>query len=227
MTDHKTTLELPSEVPIVPVPEHVLLPGFPQPYPVFESRYMAMLGDLAKLRTEDRWVAVPRMVSRYGAHYRGKPEFYATATIGRVVQARRTGDGHAEMTIMGEARVHLDEVPSDRPYRKASARLIPDAPCSPAEERLQLDRLLQASVDLMNVLGPLAQGLDALLKDRTEPGRLLYRVASVLIHDPDRRMPLLEELKLSTRVDVVLDAMTDLMTMAAHSPLKLKDPAAA
>ena len=128
---------------------------------------------------------------------------------------------------MGHSRVHLDEVRSARPYRKAAVSLIADVGSTPDQDRAQLGRVIQASVDLMTVLGPMAQGLDALLKDKAEPGRLLYRLATVLIHDPDRRFSLLVERSFEVRVDIVLDAMTDLMTMAAHSPLKLKDPAAA
>ena len=85
MNGRSNLSEIPQEVPLFPVPEHVLLPGFPQPYPIFESRYMVMLGDLAKLRIKDRWIAVPRMVASYGSHYRGRPQCHSLAVLGQVV----------------------------------------------------------------------------------------------------------------------------------------------
>ena len=218
---------IPQDIPLFPVPEHVLLPGFPQPYPVFESRYMVLLGELGRLRAKDRWIAVPRMVARHGSHYRGRPEFHPVATLGRVVGVRHIREQHVEMTVMGCARVRLEEVKSDKPYRKSRCELIPDLPCPDEEIQRQVERLLQASVDLMNVLGPLAKGLEGLLEKRSEPRMLLYRLATVLLSDPDRRQALLEELSFHKRVDVVLDAMTDLMTTAVVSPLPKKDLAAA
>lgn len=214
-----TRAVVPQQVAIMPIPEQVLFPGFPQPFPVFEGRYMAMLADLVKVRPEERWVAVPQMRSAYGNHYRGRPAFHAITTIGRVVGARQMGEGHAEMTVMGVTRVQLVEVQSQHPYRMASCEVVSDIEQPPERVRTEVERLIQASVDLMTTLGPLAEGLEGLLRDREDPQALVYRLASVLIHEPERRRALLEDLSLPRRVDTILDAMTDLMSMAAMASI--------
>jgi len=128
--------------PMFPLPGFFLCPGTAVPLHIFEERYRAMIDDLldshgrlvmASIRAED----VPDMA--------GAPPVFEVGGLGEIVQHRRIDDGRYLITLAGLARVRVDEVESDRPYRQVAVEVLPDEP-EPAESDAEAirPRLLDA-----------------------------------------------------------------------------------
>ena len=67
------SLPLPSTVPIFPLGNHVLLPGLPMPYRLFEPRYLALGQMLLGLPTQARWLCIPCLTGNWQASYHEAP----------------------------------------------------------------------------------------------------------------------------------------------------------
>jgi Lon protease-like protein len=145
-------------VPVFPLPNVVLFPHTMLPLHIFEPRYRQMVEDA--LQGEKR-IAVA-IVNAGGREPDVPPSFHAVAGVGRIVRYTRLSDGRYTIALSGDARVTLEEVASERLYRKARVHAFPE----------DLDWLSRraASGVLREVLA-MGAGL-GLLGDRKAPARL-------------------------------------------------------
>lgn len=110
-------------VPMFPLPGAFLFPHQVLPLHVFEDRYRQMVRDL--LDGPGRLVIVTTQLgeSETSVHV---PEVVGVAGLGEIMRHEQLTDGRFLIWVLGLARVRIDEVPSDRPYRRAQ--------CSPFRE---------------------------------------------------------------------------------------------
>jgi Lon protease-like protein len=114
----------PSIAPMFPLPAVFLFPGQILPLHIFEPRYLQMVADclgivMATLRED----APPD--PRYG------PQVQPVGGIGEIGQHRKLEGGRYLIILLGLSRVAIEEVESDRMYRKA--RFVPLIETSPPE----------------------------------------------------------------------------------------------
>ena len=114
-----------------PLPGVFLFPGQLMPLHIFEPRYRQMVEDsldgpgqivLATVRESDR----PGLS--------GNPPIVPIAGLGEIARHERLDDGRFLVWLAGVARVRVDEVESERLYRRASVERLVDAPASVADE---------------------------------------------------------------------------------------------
>lgn len=216
-----TTSGLPNEVPLFPLPDHVLLPGSPAPYRVFEPRYLAMIEDLLAEPEDERWIAVPRLEAGWQADYHASPAFHPIATVGRVTTCEPMPGGHWYALVEGVARVRLHERPARGPYRIARVEPIADLPVGAAERR-RLERLLetcfQAVFALTRLLGTSAEdlALAASTPALPDPSLLLDRLATCAMDRADDRQAVLDEPSLLVRAERVVEALSGLVVLASR-----------
>ncbi|MGM0578555.1 MAG: LON peptidase substrate-binding domain-containing protein [Myxococcota bacterium] len=217
-TPGPATETLPREVPLFPLPDHVLLPGVESPYRVFEPRYRALLQDLADAPEGDRWISVPRLAPGWKRDYHGAPPFHDVAAIGRLGRCECLDDGHWFITVQGVARGRLVERPTDRPYRMACVEALPDLHVEGdrAALRLTMERIVRAVQALGMLLGPTAQDLMAALSERPDLDRAVWRLAAGAIDGADERQRLLEERHPVRRAERVHQALVDLVGLAGR-----------
>ena len=128
--NHETgmnTLErlLPTEVPLFPLPDHVLLPKVPAPYRVFEPRYRALVEHLLEQPEDHRWLSVPRLAPGWKSDYHGQPPIHQVATLGRITTCEALAGGHYFILVEGVARIQLTESVSKHPFRTARVQVLP------------------------------------------------------------------------------------------------------
>ncbi|NJN64107.1 MAG: LON peptidase substrate-binding domain-containing protein [Acidobacteria bacterium] len=138
-------LRLPPVIPLFPLANHVLLPGLPRPYHIFEPRYRAMVRDLLARPESERWLAIP-CVRAEARDDDARPPIHDVATAALLVAHERLPDGRFNIVVYGMERCALEEIDSDRPYRVARASLI--AEVDPADKSFSL----QSSVDALGQL---------------------------------------------------------------------------
>jgi ATP-dependent Lon protease len=119
-------------IPIFPLPQVVLFPGGLLPLHIFEPRYRAMLADA--LRTHGA-IAMVRLVEGAPEQSDGLPAIESVAGAGVILEHQPLPNGRSNVILLGQARVRLEELPFEAPYRRARATLLRDFGPAPSEEQ--------------------------------------------------------------------------------------------
>lgn len=203
------------QVPLFPLPEHVLLPGLPMPYRVFEHRYKALVQDLLELPEKERWIAIPRVV-RPEQTARTDAPIHQIATLGRVVRCSEISGGEYLIIVVGNARVRLHEIPSTYPYRLARvARYADQVQLTHSELGDHMATLTQLVVALAPYLGGAGKAITSLMKDRDDINHLVYQLAGITVADVDQRSELLRSRDPRERIEIVQDALAAALAVAS------------
>jgi uncharacterized protein len=127
-------------LPLFPLPDFFLFPGAVAPLHIFEPRYRQMVTDL--LDTSGRLVLVS--FAPGGARTRYGPAVREVGGLGEIVHHETLADGRYLIWVLGLGRVELQEVASDRLYRKTNATLVVDREPEDGNADQLLPRLLAA-----------------------------------------------------------------------------------
>ena len=128
-------------VPIFPLPRIWLFPHVVLPLHVFEPRYRQMIED--SLDGPGR-IVLGTVVDGHEDRLSGIPDFYPVAGLGEIVRHDKLDDGRFHILLVGLTRARVEEVESDRLYRKVRAEVLTEAPVPPDEEEELRDELVEA-----------------------------------------------------------------------------------
>ncbi len=205
-------MDVPDQVPLFPLPDHVLLLGLPTPYRIFEPRYRALVDDLLGREPGDRWLAIPRLAPGWQGDYHGSPPIQPLSSLGKVRNVRPLEDGQFLVIVEGLARVSLAELPSGHQWRVARPTILDDLPSDAQASSAAVKRVLSLVDDLRKRLGPRGQVLAPLVQNVSDERALIDRLGAALLGDVDIRQVFLESRRLSERVEILhrgLNAVLD------------------
>jgi len=114
-------------VPMFPLPGVFLFPAQVLPLHVFEPRYRQMV--------EDCLDGPGRIVLSTIVDASEPPAVLPVAGFGEIVRHERLDDGRFNLWLLGLARVRIEEVPSDRLYRRVVVQPFHEVQADPAEAR--------------------------------------------------------------------------------------------
>lgn len=129
-------------VPLFPLANVFLYPGSLMPLHIFEQRYRRMVEDLL-----DRpgWLVLSSIVGGHEHESDDAPPVYPVGGLGEIVKHTRLPDGRFLITLAGLARVRIQEVPSEHPYRMVEIEPVHEV--QPAEpEASQLSARLREAI---------------------------------------------------------------------------------
>jgi uncharacterized protein len=193
-------------LPIFPLPDITFFPHTFLPLHVFETRYRAMVTDAL---ARDRRIAVVRLRPGYETRYEGKPEVFAVAGAGEIVNCERLASGRFNILVKGQWRVRIDaELPSDTLYRMVRARRLEDAPAG--DVKALIGRIRASCKQLLEALDRPLDVLDGALGPDETASAIADRVAAAFLPDPSMRQSLLETLDVGDRLQRVAQALDDL-----------------
>jgi Lon protease-like protein len=197
------------KMPIFPLPQVVLFPQALVPLHVFEPRYRAMLKDcLATHRTMALALLDPGTATIEGE----LPPIASIAGVGVIVEHQPLPDGRANIVLQGRARVRLEELRFEPPYRRARATLVSDAADSvPATDIAALVASIHAFAAEIRKHNP---AFSFRVPANLDPGALSDYCAHHFIVDTTLRQTLLEEPRPGKRVHLVTQELA-----AQHSAL--------
>jgi Lon protease-like protein len=165
-------------VPVFPLPNVFLFPGCVMPLHVFEPRYRQMVQDL--LDGQGRLVIAPLVEGAQAAG--GRPAIHTVAGLGEIGRHEKLEDGRFLIWLIGLARVRIEEVPSERLYRRVAVEPLPeiDVPADAAaalRARVQT-ALLERCAEFLNLPSgvPLGHLVDLLLQRLELPGARLQQL---------------------------------------------------
>lgn len=118
-------LEIPYEVPVMTLENTVLFPQAIMPLYIFEPRYRQMLSEVL---AGDRIFAVAAVDDGVFPDDHCDDPPCTVASVGIVRACRTNEDGTSNLVLQGLARVALDEITEEEPFRKALIRQIISEP---------------------------------------------------------------------------------------------------
>ena len=137
--------DLPTVIPVFPLPGALLLPRGQMPLNIFEPRYLEMIDD--SLRDGHRLVG---MIQPDPAHpgSEDKPRLFKIGCVGRITQFAETGDGRYLIQLTGIARFRIEEeLNVATAYRQCRVSYVPfanDFIARKGEEQVDRAALLEA-----------------------------------------------------------------------------------
>jgi Lon protease-like protein len=135
--------DLPSVIPVFPLPGALLLPAGQMPLNIFEPRYMAMIDDA--LKSGHRLVGMIQPDATQSGPP-ARPPLFKVGTVGRITQIAETGDNRYLLQLTGIARFMVtEELPVITAYRQCRVDFAPfalDFGDDPAADDIDRDGLL-------------------------------------------------------------------------------------
>jgi len=193
-------LEVPTELPILPLRDTVLFPNSFMPLAV--AREMSV-------RLIEEAIADHRLIGVFaqreaGTEEPGQEDLYPVGTLTHVHKMFKLPDGSLRLIVQGLTRLRLDRLTASHPYLRAAVSEAPEVLLD--SDRLEVDALLRNiknNFQQVVSLSPLlSDDLQTLAANITEPGRLADFIASSLttIGTPAKQQ-VLETLSVRERMD--------------------------
>lgn len=193
--------DLPTTIPVFPLPGALLLPRARLPLHLFEPRYLQMFEDVLKTRTRLIGMVQPRD----GGARMGDPKLHSIGCAGRVTAFSETEDGRYMITLSGISRFRiLHEVEGFTPYRRFDvswdtfSRDLGQPETDPDFPRAAFLDLLSryfAAEELSTDWGSMREAEDELL---------INSLSMLCPFDPEDKQALLEAPSLTTRRETLM-----------------------
>ena len=191
--------DLPSVIPVFPLPGALLLPRAQLPLHLFEPRYLAMLDDA--LKTDVRMIGMVQPNDAVGA----EDAMHTIGCAGRVTAMSETENGGYMITLTGMSRFRIEEeVEGFTPYRRARVNWagfeddLGDAQSDPEMDRSGLMDLLKRFFDDRE----LSTDWDSM--NEAEPELLINSLSILCPFEPEERQALLEANTLQERREMLV-----------------------
>lgn len=198
-------LHLPRHVPVMFLPETVLLPHVLLPLFIFEPRYRAMLAHCL----EQQRIFCVAMMRPGVTEVRKAGEFYEVAGAGLVRACVGHEDGTSHLVLQGLSRVRLGGFVQQKPFRMMEvtplSSVTEEDPALPA----LCAELREKAVGLLPDPSEERQKLQEQLAEVDDPGVLSDVVAHTFLGGGDRQQQVLEELHVARRVRQVLEFLRE------------------
>ncbi len=195
-------LDVPDELPILPLRDTVLFPNSFMPLAVARESSVRLI-DEAISGAKLIGVFTQRDASVEEPH---QSDLFSVGTASHIHKMFKLPDGSLRLIVQGLARLTLDEVTQTRPYLRARVTQAPEA--LQEADRLEIDALLRnikTNFQQVVSLSPLlSDDLQTLAMNIAEPGRLADFIASSLTTITTAvKQEVLETLDVRTRMDAL------------------------
>jgi ATP-dependent Lon protease len=202
MAEPPQTPPLPSELPVVPLREAVVLPltvaplGVSRPLSV-EAVNRALAGDrLVLLLMQKNDVEEPTL-----------DDLHRVGTVG-VIRQMAKSPGGMRVLVEGIVRARAEFLSNDRGVATALVKVLPEA----SERTIEIEAHVRRLQELVDRAFSLATGLSpdvkTLVSSLDDPLRIVYILASLLDMRPEDKQKLLEENSLTVKLDAVSMALS-------------------
>jgi len=191
-------MDLPSTIPIFPLPNVVLFPAVPLPLHIFEQRYRQMVRDAA---ASHEIIGMTLLRGDWQKDYEGNPEIFDVGCAGKLVNVESLPDGRSNILLHGTREFTMRRQIFDKPYRQAEVTWRTGGQGSIGEQRSRLVELLGRFVKAE----PGSKGY-RLLQDQTLTDELLVNFFSYALEiDPLEKQGLLQADTLRARAQRLIE----------------------
>ena len=193
-------MQLPREVPVMPLPGALLFPHALLPLYIFEPRYRDMLEHALQ---HHRMFSVA-LIKPDRAQWKSPDDFFHIAGVGLIRACVGRGDGTSNLILQGLERVRFTAFEQEAPFPIATIEPLESDSVSSVETEALAAKVLELYVSLKGQGKQLPSKVDRYLSDLGDPEMLADLVASTFISDPTRRQDVLEELSVNQRLRLMI-----------------------
>lgn len=206
--NYRRVADLPSVIPVFPLPAALLLPGGRMPLNIFEPRYLQMVDEAIG---GGRLLGMIQPALDGALRADGEPELSEVGCLGRITSLTETGDGRYLISLQGVCRFRIvQELSAKGPFRQC--RIMPfvadlsEDPTGTEINRLALLKAFRAYLEAND----LEADWDSV--SRAENAMLVNALSMMVPYGAAEKQALLEAPDLKTRADTLI-AITE-MTLA-------------
>ncbi len=211
--------------PLLLLPDFVFFPQTAQPFHIFDSRFLELIKDCT---AGERMLTISLLKGEQDTSQKEPPPFSSIATMGYIndvqpASARgptaRAEDEQLNILVTGLVKVRVEEVDSDRSYRRGVVTPLTEfGQVTDAEHKRQnILRLFQSMLEQAQVIG----NLEILHEPNIPLQMLAHVIISALPIAAEEKQKLLELQSLELRIDILLNFLeSGLFSMGAMGPFE-------
>jgi ATP-dependent Lon protease len=181
-------LDLPAELPILPLKDTVIYPFATIPLGVGKDRSIRLIDDVMR---GSRLVGLVAQKDD-GVEDAGPEDCYRVGTVARVARLLRMPEGTLQIFVQGLERIAIDEFVGEEPYLRAKVHALPET----LETSVEIEALQRNASDmfqrLVNLVQTMPDQLALAALNIEDPRQIVYLIASSAQMDLDLRQQLLE-----------------------------------
>ena len=205
------SVDLPDEVPVMPLPGAVLFPHALLPLYIFEPRYREMLEHALQ---RDRMFSVT-LIKPSCPEWHAPEDFFQFATVGLIRACVGRGDGTSDLVLQGLHRVRFSSFQQETPFPIARIDIVESTNSATVESEALGEKVLELYRKLKRAERRLPPKVDRHLAQLGDLEMLADLVASTFVDDPLRRQRMLEEASLNPRLRLLITYLQDEIGSAA------------
>ena len=205
-------------MPVLPLPEAVLIPQQVIPLHIFEERYIQMVSHALDGAGQ---IAMAVLASKNDK--RNRPAIRPAVCVGQIMQHETLSGGRFEILLQGVCRARIaQEMPSDGATLYREANLDPVDDVEPDEEAMKpLRDWVQGELTTgdLSRFEAATDLLDYIRDERISTPTLLELISFTLFDDADLRYRLLEEGNPEARSEIIrkeLEKTSTMLRLARH-----------
>ncbi len=190
LDEEGTAIDLPEELPVLPLRGMVVYPQTAIPLTVGQERSIQLVDDVvagnrmvALVASKDPSLGVP-----------GPDQVHSIGTLATIHRLFRTPDGTIRLLIQGLQRIRIDEFVETTPYLKARVTRIPEEEVVFADD-IEMEALVRSIVDRFTNLAELVPSIPQELVNNAlnveDPLQLVYSIATYVRIELDDAQALL------------------------------------
>jgi|SRR5579864_3517912 len=205
------SVDLPDEVPVMPLPGAVLFPHALLPLYIFEPRYREMLEHALR---RERMFSVT-LIKPSCPEWHAPEDFFHVATVGLIRACVGRGDGTSNLVLQGLHRVRFKSFEQEMPFPVAKIDIVESNNAGSVETDALAEKVLELYRKLKRAERQLPPKVDRYLAQLGDVEMLADLVASTFVDDPLRRQQMLEETSVNQRLRLLITSLQDEIGSAA------------
>lgn len=194
-------IDIPSELPVIPLRNTVLFPGVVLPITVGRDKSIKAVTEAYKA---DKLVGV---VAQKDSNIEdpGINDIVNIGTVAKIVKLIKMPDGGTTVIIQGRNRFKINSIISEDPYFKAAIEIIKDeeAPKDPDFEAY-VSNIKETATEIIQLSPNIPAEAAIILKNIENPAFLIHFVSSNLSADLSEKQQLLETDHIRERADMLM-----------------------
>ena len=200
-----SSVTLPKQVPVMPLPGAVLFPHALLPLYIFEPRYRNMLEHALR---QHRMFCVT-LIKPSCPEWHAPEDFFHLATVGLIRACVGRGDGTSNLILQGLQRVRFASFEQETPFPIARIDIVESGDKTTVETEALAEKVLELYASLKHDGRRLPAKVDQYLSELRDLEMLADLMASTFINDPMRRQRVLEEGSLNQRLRLVIQYLRE------------------
>lgn len=205
------SVNLPAQVPVMPLPGALLFPHALLPLYIFEERYREMLDHALR---HHRMFSVALIKSERG-EWESPSDFFHIAGVGLIRACVGKPDGTSNLILQGLERVRFVGFEQQAPFPIATIEPLECEDSSSVETEALAAKVLELYSKLRKTGRELPDKIDRYLSDLNDIEMLADLMTATFVNDPLRRQQVLQELVLNQRLRLVIQYLREEIGSAA------------